>query len=84
MIFGQQPTTAPAPIDDDTWWARTKRVAGKVEEVIDAPIDDIAAVIGVETAWLAGVLLGLKFIATGFACSCSVKGQKQCPIQRAP
>lgn len=81
MIFGQS-TEPPAQPVDDTWWTRTKRVAGKVEEVIDGPIDDIAAVIGVETAWLAGVLLGLKFIATGFACSCSVKGQK--PIQRAP
>lgn len=48
-------------------WDRVKDYAAKFEEIIDAPVDDTAAIIGVDTAWLGAFLLGLKFLASGFA-----------------
>ena len=48
-----------------TAWERAQTYAGNVEDVIDWPIDDAAAVIGVETAWLAGMLLAMKILAAG-------------------
>lgn len=39
--------------------------AAKVNDIENWPVDDAAAVIGVETAWLAGLLLGVKFLLGG-------------------
>ncbi len=46
-------------------WERAKAGAGKVTEVLDWPVEDAAAVIGVETAWLAGLMLAVKFLSMG-------------------
>lgn len=46
-------------------WDRVTGAAAKVEEVINWPVDDAAAVIGVDTVWLAGILLATKFLAAG-------------------
>ena len=51
------------------WYAsaadRAVHAAAAVNDVENWPVDDAAAVIGVETAWLAGLLLGLKFLIGG-------------------
>lgn len=44
---------------------RAVRAAAAVNDVENWPVDDAAAVIGVETAWLAGLLLGVKFLLGG-------------------
>jgi len=48
-----------------TTWERAKASTGKVFEVLDWPVEDAAAVIGVEAAWLAGVLLAVKILGMG-------------------
>jgi hypothetical protein len=48
-----------------TWVDRVERVAVDVETVYNWPTSDAAAVLGVETAWLAGTLLALKFVVGG-------------------
>ena len=53
--------TAPAP----NAWERVQDYAGQVETVINWPYDDAAAVIGVETTWLAGMLLAMKILTVG-------------------
>ncbi len=53
--------TTPAP----SAWDRVQDYAGDVETVVNWPYDDAAAVIGVETAWLAGTLLAVKFLTVG-------------------
>lgn len=62
MIFGQTPATAPP----ESRWERVKRYATTAEEIIDAPVTDLAAVISVDAVWLGGFLLGLKFLTSGF------------------
>lgn len=47
------------------FWEQTQTAAQNVETVIEWPTDDLAAVIGVETAWLAGMLLAIKFLTIG-------------------
>lgn len=46
-------------------WKRVQDTAGNVVEVLDWPVEDAAAVIGVEAAWLAGVMLAVKFLTVG-------------------
>jgi len=46
-------------------WTRVTNAAGDVETVLNWPVDDAAALIGVETAWLAGMLLALKLLVGG-------------------
>lgn len=46
-------------------WERVQDYAGDVEEIIDTPVIDAAAVIGVQVAWLGAMLLGIKFLWTG-------------------
>jgi len=46
-------------------WERIENTAGDVENVLNWPVDDAAALVGVETAWLAGMLLAVKFLAVG-------------------
>ncbi len=48
-----------------TWLDRVEYTAGDIETVYDWPTADAAAVLGVETAWLAALLLALKFLAGG-------------------
>jgi hypothetical protein len=45
---------------------RVESAAGAVTTVTNWPVDDAAAVIGVETAWLAGLLLAVKIVTAGF------------------
>lgn len=47
-------------------WERIEDYAGDFEQIIDAPVYDAAAVIGVEAAWLSGLLLGIKALSIGF------------------
>jgi hypothetical protein len=46
-------------------WQRTQDYAGKVEEFVDAPVYDAAAVFGFDAVWLSGMLLAVKFITLG-------------------
>lgn len=46
-------------------WERVQNTTGDVLDVLDWPVEDTAAVIGVETAWLAGMLLAMKLLAAG-------------------
>jgi hypothetical protein len=46
-------------------WERVQDYAGKVEEFVDAPVDDVAAIFELDPLWLGGMLLGLKFLVTG-------------------
>jgi len=46
--------------------ADVENAAGDVATVVNWPTDDAAAVIGVETAWLAGLLLAVKIVTAGF------------------
>lgn len=75
MLFGQ--LAAPAAPPPSTW-ERVKGYAGEFEELIDAPVTDLAAVISVDAAWLGGLLLGLKFISSGFF----LMRTKSCPVPR--
>ena len=58
-----------APVDPQppppSWWDETKDYAGEAVDIYDAPIADLAAVIGVSALWLGGLLVGLKFLTTG-------------------
>jgi hypothetical protein len=54
-------TQQPVP----TTWERVQSYASDAEAIIDAPVDDLAAVLGFEAAWLAGFLLGVKFVWLG-------------------
>lgn len=55
---------APADLPPSLW-ERTKGYASDVEQIVDAPTYDLAAVLGVEFAWLSTVLLIGKAIAYG-------------------
>ena len=46
-------------------WERTKGYASGVEQIVDAPTYDLAAVLGVEFAWLSTMLLVGKALAYG-------------------
>ncbi len=46
-------------------WDRVQDYAGRVETVVEWPTDDAAAVLGVETVWLAGMLLSVKLLTVG-------------------
>jgi predicted outer membrane lipoprotein len=56
---------ATAPAAPMSTWDTIKDDAGYFEDYYDAPVVDAAAVIGVEAAWLGGILLAIKFVATG-------------------
>lgn len=82
MLIGQ--TTAPpaaAPAPPPSAWARVKGYAGQAAEIYDAPVDDLAAVIGVNTIWLAGLLVSLKFLTSGLWMMTHPRG---CPVPRRP
>lgn len=51
---------------DPSFWQKAQDYAGEFEEIIDAPVIDAAAVIGVEAAWLGGMLFALKILSSGF------------------
>ena len=57
MLAAVTPTTS--------WSERLKYYGSQVEELVDAPVDDLAAVIGVDVLWLGGLVLGIKFLASG-------------------
>lgn len=44
---------------------RIKTDVGIAWDYYESPVTDAAAVIGVEAAWLTGLLLALKIVATG-------------------
>lgn len=46
-------------------WERVQDYAGTAADIVDMPVIDAAAVIGVEAAWLGGILLGVKFLWLG-------------------
>lgn len=46
-------------------WDRVENDVGAVEDVLNWPVDDAAALINVETAWLAGIILATKFLVAG-------------------
>ena len=70
MIFGQTPA--------ESGWERAKRYATTAEEYIDAPVNDLAAVISVDAVWLGSFLLGLKFLTSGLF----LMKQAHCPVPR--
>ena len=45
---------------------RVEDYAGQVEQVLYAPEDDFAAVVGIDAAIVGGLLLGAKMLAWGF------------------
>jgi hypothetical protein len=47
------------------FWDKPVAYTQKVVTVIEWPTDDLAAVIGVEAAWLTGMLLAVKFLTIG-------------------
>lgn len=53
--------------------------ASKAERIIDAPVYDAAAVLGVDVIWLGGILLSLKIMATGLAMEFK-KPAECCPV----
>jgi len=75
MIFGQAPAAAPP---SESGWSRLKRYATTVEEYVDAPVTDLAAVISVDAVWLGSFLLGLKFLTSGLF----LMKQAHCPVPR--
>lgn len=46
-------------------WERVQDYAGRVETVVNWPIEDAAAVIDVDAVWLAGMFLAMKILAVG-------------------
>lgn len=44
---------------------RIEDYAGRIERVVDAPVDDAAAVLAIDAALLGGLLLGVKLLAWG-------------------
>lgn len=58
---------AAAPTPAPSTWDTIKTYASEAADLYEAPVDDAAAVIGVEAAWLTSFLLALKFVATGVA-----------------
>lgn len=74
MLIAAPDTTEPAPTEPPSLWDRVKYWAGRAEHVVDAPVEDLAAVIGVSTIWLGGVLLGLKMLTTGLVL------MRRCPV----
>lgn len=71
MLLGQ-PAAPPSN------WERAKSYASTIEEYADAPVNDLAAVISVDAAWLGGLILGLKFLTTGLW----MMRQRACPVPR--
>lgn len=65
----------PAP----SAWERVKGYASDAEELIDAPVSDLAAVISVDAVWLGGLLLGLKFLSSGVFL---MRQKAHCPVLR--
>jgi hypothetical protein len=72
-MIGQTPVPAPST------WEKVKGYAGEFEDIANAPIDDAAAVIGVDTIWLGGFLLSLKFLLSGLW---MLKRREDCPAPR--
>jgi hypothetical protein len=72
-MIGQTPVPAPST------WQKIQDYAGEFEDIYDAPLDDTAAVIGVDTVWLGGFLLGLKFLLSGLW---MLKRREGCPVTR--
>jgi hypothetical protein len=46
---------------------RALDVAGKVENTLNLPVYDLAAVLSLEATWLLGFLFAVKMVATGVA-----------------
>ena len=81
---------APSPAAPPGFVERAKNVfavyAPKAERIIDAPVYDTAAVLGVDVIWLGGVLITLKLISMGLwweffrgkggTCSCPLPHSK--------
>ena len=74
MLFADAPdaVSAPAPAASissrvSTYATRARDYAGKATRIINAPVYDAAAVLGVDVIWLGGVLLAMKIILTGLA-----------------
>jgi hypothetical protein len=61
------PPAAPAPPPSIVERARNVVTvyAPKAERIIDAPVYDTAAILGVDVIWLGGVLIALKLIGMG-------------------
>lgn len=72
MLFADAPATASVPAPSPTFSTRVTAAAGrakdyasKAERIINAPVYDAAAVLGVDVIWLGGVLFALKIVITG-------------------
>jgi hypothetical protein len=46
---------------------RALDVAGKIENTLNLPVYDLAAVLSLEATWLVGFLFAAKMVATGVA-----------------
>lgn len=57
--------------------------ASKAERIIDAPVYDAAAVLGVDVIWLGGVLFALKIVTMGLAMEFR-KPMTCCPAHPSP
>lgn len=84
MILSQpaDPTPSAASPAPESVWDRTARYAGNVRDLYELPVGDVAAVIGVEAAWLSGILIAIKIFSVGIACEFSKGHQKkkECPL----
>lgn len=63
---------AVIPTVSEGWWddvqnytVAAAEVAGKAEEIIDAPFYDLAAVLDIDVTWILGALLSAKVLAIG-------------------
>lgn len=86
MLFADAPAAASAPAPPPSFTSRVTSYASKAERLIDAPVYDVAAVLGVDVIWLGGVLFAVKIILTGLAmefrqpdAACAI-----CPVLEPP
>ena len=81
---------SPAPPAPPSLVERAKNVitvyAPKAERIIDAPVYDSAAVLGVDVVWLGGVLLTVKLIGMGvwWEFFRGKNGTCSCPLPHSP
>jgi hypothetical protein len=68
-VLFDAPAPAPPATPPPSVVERARNVitvyAPKAERIIDAPVYDAAAVLGVDVIWLGGVLITLKIISMG-------------------
>ena len=93
MLFAADTPSAPAasaPVPAPTFVERAKNVfevyAPKAERIIDAPVYDASAVLGVDVIWLGSVLLVVKLIGMGIWWEFfkGKDGKCSCPIPHSP